>query len=278
MNDPNRQHKVEKILLIICPLGLVLSLLESFGRGGEREGGVVGLLSIGLPIVVTICVIMLGKRVLARIPPGAPGRGTPVFFMALGIVAGLVLLILRISDGSNDQPSSASWAKSTAGGVTKMSRAIAEWSDSQKTLDNTRWQKTAVSKGELRELSLEDLRAHRSAQDYFQHSVWHLETVLVELQKHGTLSSVKSELIARGADPNMFDLALMKTLQRMAVAGRDLSKLMEANFEDWRAHGLPEKENAVTPWQKKASALIDEILALQAEAIKKSQTAATPSK
>ena len=277
MKDPNRQAKVEKALLIICPLGLVLSVLTSLHPSGESEGCLVTLLSVGLPIVITICVIVLGKRVLSRIPPGGPGRGAPIFFMVLGAVAGLALLILRLTSGSDPAPSSA-WAKSTAGGVKEMRAAILEWSDSQKTVDNTRWQKAAVAKEELRELSREDLHTQWAAQEQFQFSIWHLETVLVELQKKGTLVAVKTELLSRGVDPDMFNLTLVRTLRRMALAGRDLSALMEANFEDWRVHGIPDKENAVTPWQKKASGLIDEILALKAEAIRQSESAATPAK
>ena len=269
MNDPDRQAKIEKLLLIICPLGLVLSLLTSH-RDSEREGGLVAFLSVGIPIVIIICVIMLGKRVLGRIPTGAPGRGTPIFFMVLGIAAGLILIGLRFTNGSNDL----SPADQMAASVKEMKSATLEWSDAKQTLDRTRWQQAAVRKEELRELSLEELRTYRVAQDTFHFCLKHAETVLTKLEKNGMLASVTRELVSRGYDRDALDPILMHTLVRMAAAGHELSGLMEANFEDWRANGIPDREHAMKPWQKKARALSDEILSLQAEAVKRSEAAA----
>jgi hypothetical protein len=261
MSDPDRQAKVEKLLLIICPLGLVLSLLTSH-RGGESESGLVAFLSVGLPIVIVFCVIILGLRVLARIPTGAPGRGLPIFFMVLGIAAGLILLGLRFTNGSNDLPPADQMAVS----VKEIKLATMEWSDAKQTLDRTRWQQAALGKEELRDLSLEDLRVHRTAQDTFHFCLKHAEIVLTKLEKNGMLASVTRELVSRGYDRDAFNPRLMHLLVRMAAAGHELTGLMEANFEDWRANGIPDREHAMKPWQKKARALSDEILSLEAEA------------
>jgi len=269
MNDPDRQAKIEKLLLIICPLGLVLSLLTGH-RSRESEGNLVAFLSVGLPIVIIICVAILGMRVLSRTPRGAPGRGTPIFFMVLGIAAGLVPIGLRFANSANDL----SPADQTAASVKEMKSATMEWSDAKQTLDRTRWQQAAVRKEELRELSLEELRTYRVAQDTFHFCLKHAETVLAKLEKNGMLASVTRELVSRGYDRDVFDQTLMHTLVRMTAAGHELSGLMEANFEDWRVNGIPDREQAMKPWQKKARALNDEILSLQAEAVKRSEAAA----
>jgi hypothetical protein len=273
MNDPNRQAKMEKLLLIICSLGLVLSLLTSH-RGGESESGLVASLSVGLPIVIMICVAILGTRVLGRIPKGAPGRGTPIFFMVLGIAGGLILIGLRFTNGSNDRPP----ADRMAASVGEMKSATMEWSDAKQTLERTRWQQAAVHQEELRELSLEDLRIHRVALDTFHFCLKHAETVLTKLEKNGMLAYVTRELVSRGYDREGFDPKLMHILVRMAAANHEMNELMEANFEDWRANGIPDREHAIKPWQKKARALSDEILSLQAELGKRSEAAATPVK
>ena len=273
MKDPDGQAKIEKLLLVICPLGLVLSLLTSH-RGGEEESGLVALLSVGLPVVIVICVAILGMRVLGRIPTGAPGRVTPIFFMVLGVAAGLILIGLRFTNGSNDL----SPADQKAALVKEMKSATLEWSDAKQTLDRTRWQQAAVRKEELRELSLEELRTYRIKQDTFHFCLKHAETVLAKLEKNGMLASVTRELVSRGYDRDALDPTLMHTLVRMAAAGHELSGLLEANFEDWRANGIPDREHALKPWEKKARALSDEILPLQAEAVKRSEAAASAEK
>lgn len=273
MNDPDRRAKIEKLLLIICPLGLVLSLLTS-RRGSAGEGGLVGCLSVGIPVVIVICVIILGKRVLGRIPRGAPGRGTPIFFMVLGIAAVLILLGLRFTNGSNDLSPTEERAALTK----ELKAATREWSDAKQTLDRTRWQKAAVGNEELRELSLEDLRDYRIAQDTLTFCLKHAETVLTKLEKNGTLASVTQQLVSRGYDRDACDPTLIHILVRIGATGDELSRLMQANFDDWRANGLSEPEHEMKPWQKKARALRDEILSLQADLVKRSEAAAAAMK
>jgi hypothetical protein len=268
MNDPHRQAKIEKLLLIICPLGLVLSFLTR-GRG-EAESGFVAFLSAGIPVVIVICVVILGTRVLGRIPTGAPGRGTPIFFMVLGIVAGLILVGLRFSNGSGDL----SPTEERAALVKELKAATREWSDAKQTVDRTRWQQAAVGNEELRELSLEDLRNYRIAQDTLTFCLKHAETVLTKLQKNGMLASVTQQLVSRGFDRDACDPTLIGILVRIGATGDELSRLMEANFDDWRANGLSDPEHTMKPWQKKARTLRDEILSLQADLVKRSEAAA----
>jgi hypothetical protein len=268
MNDPDRQAKIEKLLLIICPLGLVLSLLTR-GRG-EAESGLVAFLSVGIPVVIVFCVIVLGKRVLGRIPRGAAGRGTPIFFMVLGIGAGLILIGVRFTNGSNHL----SPTEERAALVKELKAATREWSDAKQTLDRTRWQQAAVGNEELRELSLEDLRNYRIAQDTLTFCLKHAETVLTKLEKNGMLAEVTQQLVSRGYDRDVCDPRLIHILVRIGATGDELSRLMQANFDDWRANGLSDPEQAMKPWQKKARALRDEILSLKDDLVKKSQAAA----
>jgi hypothetical protein len=86
------------------------------------------------------------------------------------------------------------------------------------------------------------------------------------LEKNGMLAEVTRKLVSRGDDPEAFNL--MHTLVRLVAADQEANGLIEANFEDWRANGLPDREDEMKPWQKKAKALSTEVLSLRAQAEK----------
>jgi TPR repeat protein len=108
MNESDQKAKAEARLLTGSSLTLVFLLITSFAQSGERESPLMVFFTFGLPIAATICVIVLGARVTGRIAPGAPGRGKPLFFMVLGIIAGLGALFLRLTAESRPEQRRAS--------------------------------------------------------------------------------------------------------------------------------------------------------------------------
>jgi hypothetical protein len=278
MNDPERQAKIEKLLLAICPFALIFSLITSLAGDGERESAAMSLLSIGLPMVVTISVILLGIRVLGRTPAGTPGRGSAIFFMALGIAVGVTVLIVRFNPGPHDLSQTVSPAVTLSAEATELKAALVDWSVLHEKLKKARWQATAMRGGDFRELGLEDLRETLTAQREFRDACQRYLQLLTKLKDRGTLPSVRRELLSQGTPPNSLNPEITRMITRLIAAGYEANLLVEANWEEYRMHGLStSKEDAVAPWQKEALALREEMISLQAAAAEISETPATPS-
>ena len=279
MGDPDRQAKIEARLLIICPLALIFSFLTSLARTGERQSELATALSLGIPIVVTICTLVIGMRVLSRIAPGESGRGRTVFFIVIGLLAGSGTLFLRLTAGARAEyqptPRFGSAATSTGAqvdeaAIAELAAAVKEWYAAIDASAATRWREVSKrNMAALRQLELEELRAYRAAGRAERDAVLRVEALVTKLESAGNLIATKRELEARRmADPGDLDPKVLRLLARTTVLGDDLNALMEANWDEWRAHGLPAKESATLTWQKEAHALLDEMLSLRPELLK----------
>jgi hypothetical protein len=278
MNDPDRQAKIEKLLLALCPFAIIFSLITSLADDGERESLTASLLSIGLPIVVTISVILLGVRVLGRTPAGTSGRGSAIFFMTLGIVAGVAVLMVRFNPGPHDLPPTSSPAVTLSAEATELKAALVDWSAFHEKLKKARWQATAMRGEDLRELGLEDLRETLAAQREFRDACQRYHQLLTNLRDRGRLPSVRRELLAHGTPPNSLNPEISRMITRLIAAGYEANLLVEANWEEYRRDGLStSKEDAVAPWQKEALALREEMISLKAAMAEISEAPATPS-
>ena len=285
MNDPEKQAKLESRLVIFSSLALVFSFLVSLRGTGERGSTLAAALSFGIPIVIMICLVVMGMRVLGRLAPGEEGRGQTMLFLVLGVAAGLGVLFLRLPAGAPaERPTTTAPPRATASPsaerdfTTRLGDAAKSLSAAIDRAAASKWQQTAARDSEeLRQLPIEDLRNYRVSVRAMLEGAQRLEVLLSLPGNEPFLAAAKRELEARGlADASELDAGLMRLTARIGVVSEKLYDLMEANWEDWRGHGIPAKGAETAPWQRKARALEDEAAALQAE-LQRFAASASPS-